>query len=81
MSNMDTLQLPLHIVCLRTKAVYGTKNYILVGHNSGDSKVNGVGLLQLKCSTDSKKIEVSYCAKFGTLICSTKFNISNSRNY
>jgi len=39
LSNMDTLQLPLHTECFRTRAVYGTMNYLVVRHNSTGSEI------------------------------------------
>jgi len=42
---MDTLQLPLHTECFRTKAVYGTMNGLAVRHNSESSEVYFLCLL------------------------------------
>jgi len=79
MSNMDTLQLPLHNECFRTKAVYGIMNYWAVRHNSTGSEVyflcllTGIeALIRLV-----KKNEVAHYGRCGRFICSTKFHIYN----
>jgi len=75
---MDTLQLPLHTECCRTKAVYGTVSYLVVRHNSRGSEevfrclLTGIeALIRLV----KKKSEVAHCGRFGHFICSTKFHI------
>jgi hypothetical protein len=77
---MDTLQLPLHTECFRTKAVYGTMNYLVVRHNSRGSEVGFRCLLtaiEALIRLDLKKSEVARCGRFGHFICSTEFHIYN----